>query len=206
MAKKGSGQADRTTALTTAAALLDAELRRYADLSAEALNVPLTSEKNVGRAEKTVLEAAECEKRVMEQVQALVQAVMSARELQEATSASLSQRAAVITQKRAELDVLLARFNKLGEAAKTLNEMVQKVAAYKPSPYPADGDDGPSQVREALGQIDIGMAACAEHAEELARDAVAGEMTDLGRQADGLRQQILHAKNRLSHLNKSLAN
>jgi len=205
MTKKGNGHDVHTTALTSAAAALDAELRRYAELASEVLHVPLTSEKSIDRAGRAVLEAVECEKRVMENVKALVHAVTAARELQERTSSSLGEQATTIAQRRTELDALLARFNALGEATKTLSEKARTVAAYKPSPYGAEAADGAGEVREALQQIDVGMAACAEHAEALAKDATARDLVDLGRQADGLRQQILSARNRLSHLNKSLA-
>jgi hypothetical protein len=50
------------------------------------------------------------------------------------------------------------------------------------------------------------MTTVAQHAAELAKEAAARELSDLGRQADGLRQQILAAKNRLAHLHKGLPN
>jgi hypothetical protein len=97
----------------------------------------------------------------------------------------------------------MTRFAMLGETAKVLNEGLQKLGGYKGNPY--DGNDA-SELREALGQIDVGMTTVAQHAAELAKEAAARELSDLGRQADGLRQQILAAKNRLAHLHKGLPN
>jgi hypothetical protein len=198
MSKKGPD-----SQLAAAAAALDAELHRYAELASEALQVPLTSEKGIDRSARALLDAAECEKRVMTCVQALVAAVGAARQMQEQTSSSLSARAEVIAKRRAELDVLLARFTKLGEAAKGLNDTVAKVAGYKGNPY-AEG--GAAEVGEALERLETGMAACAQHAEDLAKDAASQELPDLVRQADGLRQQILSAKNKLSLVTKRFTN
>jgi hypothetical protein len=196
MGKNGSAQAERSP-LTAAAASLEAELKRYADLASEAMHAPLTSEKNIDRAGRALLAAAECEKGLTDLVRTLVEAVGTARQTQEATSSSLAERGALIVARRAELDGLMTRFAMLGETAKALNEGLQKLGGYKGNPY--DGNDA-SELREALGQIDVGMTTVAEHAAELAKEAAARELSDLGRQADGLRQQILAAKNRLAHL------
>jgi hypothetical protein len=193
--QNGSAHAERSP-LATAAATLEAELGRYAALASEAMHVPLTSEKNLDRAGRALLAAAECEKGLTDLVRTLVEAVGAARQTQESTSISLAERGALIVERRAELEGLLARFAKLGETAKVLNEGLQKLAGYKGNPY--DANDA-SEVREALGQIDVGMTAV-----ELAKDATARELSDLGRQADGLRQQILSAKNRLAHLHRGL--
>jgi hypothetical protein len=139
-------------------------------------------------------------------VQALVQAVGAAREAQQQSAATLTERAKEIAARRAILDPLLARFGQLGEAAKTLNAALQKVAGYKPNPYASGTAAGPSEeereYQEALVAVDAGMLACATHAEKLAADANAQDFEDLGRQADGLRQQVLSAKNRLGLLQK----
>jgi hypothetical protein len=202
MAKNGSAQGERSP-LTAAAASLEAELKRYAELASEAMHAPLTSEKNIDRAGRALLAAAECEKGLTDLVRTLVEAVGTARQTQEATSSSLAERATLIVERRAELDGLMTRFAMLGETAKMLNEGLQKLGGYKGNPY--DGNDA-SELREALGQIDVGMTTVAEHAAALAKEAAARELSDLGRQADGLRQQILAAKNRLAHLHKGLPN
>jgi signal recognition particle GTPase len=200
MPKNGTAHAERSP-LATAASALEAELKRYAELASEAMHAPLTSEKNIDRAGRALLAAAECEKGLTDLVRTLVDAVSTARQTQEATSASLAERGALIVERRAELEGLLARFATLGETAKLLNDGLQKLGGYKGNPY--DGNDA-SELREALVQIDVGMTTVAEHAAELAKDAAARELADLGRQADGLRQQILSAKNRLAHLHKGL--
>jgi uncharacterized coiled-coil DUF342 family protein len=216
---KGNGQAGERSALTAAAAAVESEIHRYTDLAAAAVRIPLSSEKNVERASRAITEAVESEKRVLEHVQALMQAITGAREAQQSSAESLNTHAVAVAQKRTELDLLLARFNQLGEVAKTLNAAMQKVAGYKPASYHkgreghdgharVEGGEGPAQeaeeVAEAIQAMETGMTTCAEHAEELAGDAEKHGFEDLGRQADSLRQQILAVKNRLSLLKKGL--
>ncbi|HEY2513345.1 MAG TPA: hypothetical protein VGI39_20895 [Polyangiaceae bacterium] len=202
---KLNGHADRGSALTAAAGALEVELRRYEELAAAAIRMPLTSEKTIERAARAIGEAAEAEKRVLGQVKALVEAVGAAREAQETSTGALNAQVARVSERRAELEPLLARFAQLGDAARTLNEALLKVAAYKPNPY-AEGDgDGEKEAREALAAVEAGMVACAGHAGQLSTDALAREFEELGRQAEGLRQQILAAKNRLGLLQKAAA-
>jgi hypothetical protein len=61
-------------------------------------------------------------------------------------------------------------------------------------------------VRDALEAIANGLVTCADHAQELASDAKGGDFEDLARQADGLRQQILATKNKLSLVQKAFTN
>lgn len=199
---KGNGHSDQGSALTAAAAALETELHRYTELAQMAVRVPLTSEKNVDRAARAIVDAAESEKRVLGHVQSLVQAISAAREAQQASASAVSAHGQAVAEKRAALDALLARFEKLGEVAKTLNAAVQKIAGYKGNPY-AGGEEA-NEMQEAIAAMETGMATCAEHAQLLAADAHTGGFEELGRQAEGLRQQILSVKNRLSLLNPLL--
>jgi hypothetical protein len=196
---KANGLSEKGSGLTSAAAALDVELRRYVELTAAAVRVPLTSEKNLERAARALEEAAASDKRVLEHVQSLVQAVSVAREAQQSSAATLNARVTAIQERRAELEPLLAQLAKLGDAAKTMNAALQKVAGYKQNPY---GSEEAAEMRQALVDIEAGMLACAGHAQELATEAMKRDFEELGRQADSLRQAILAAKNRLSLLQK----
>ncbi len=200
---KGNGQSAKGSALTSAAAALEAELKRYGDLSANILKMPLTSEKTIDRASKAVSEAAESQQRTADHVKALVEAINEAREAQQASATMLNDRITVISQRRGELAALLARFGKLGEVGQALNTGLQKVAAYKPDPYGTSTEA--NDVRDALMAIANGLTTCAEHAQQLATEAQGLDFEDLARQADGLKQQILATKNRLSLVQKAFA-
>jgi DNA repair exonuclease SbcCD ATPase subunit len=200
---KGNGQGDRLSGLTSSAAGLDGELRRYVELAATAVRVPLTSEKNIERAARAIADAAESEKRVLAHVQALVGAITGAREAQQSSTEALNAHASAVTRRRAELDARLARFAQLGEVAKTMNAAIQKVAGYKANPYDANPTEA-DEMKNALTQVEEGMATVATHANELAAEATQASFEDLARQAESLRQQVLAAKNRLSLLQKTM--
>lgn len=198
---KGNGQTERVSALTSAAAGLETELRRYVELATAAVRVPLTSEKNLDRAARAIADAAESERRVLAEVSALGQAVAAAREAQQASTAALNAHVETVETRRTELGALLARFTALGELARTMNEAIQKLAgyqaAYKENPYGGGSDE---ELQKGLVEMAASMTTAANHAQELASDATARSFEDLARQAEGLRQQILAAKNRLSLL------
>jgi argininosuccinate lyase len=202
---KGNGHGERLSGLTGSAAGLDAELKRYVELATAAVRVPLTSEKNIDRAARAIAEAAEAEKRVLAQVQALVEAITVAREAQQASTDALNTHATSVAQRRAELDGLLARFAQLGEVAKTMNAAIQKVAGYKQNPYDASAAAAETEeMKKALSQVEEGMTTVATHAQQLGAEATERSFEDLARQAESLRQQVLAAKNRLSLLQKTL--
>ncbi len=197
MAKKN----DEGSPLVSAASALDAELRRYAELAEQIAQAPLGSEKAIDRVSRSVAEAVESDQRILMNVKALVEAINAAREAQQKSTDVLNERGGVIAQKRAELETLLVRFRGIGEVAKSLNEAMQKVATYKPDPYDAEAA---KVVTETLEKIEEGMGECARHAGDLTKEAHDKGFEDVGRQADGLRQQLLSTKNRIAILRRQL--
>jgi hypothetical protein len=189
------------TPLASAAAALDAEVRKYADLADQIARAPLTSEKAIERVTRAVADAVEGEKRVLEALRALVETINEARDRQARSTEILNERGAVIAQKRTELELILVRFRNIGTIAKGLSEAMQKVTTYKPDPYDPTGAE---LVRETLAKIESGITECAKHAEEVGVDAQKRDFEDVARQADGLRQQLLATKNRLALLQKQM--
>jgi hypothetical protein len=200
---KTNGHSERLSGLTGSAANLDAELKRYVELASAAVKVPLTSEKNIDRAARAIADAAESEKRVLSHVQALVGAITAARESQEASTKALNAHADAVSERRVELEALLARFAKLGEVARTMNAVVQRVSGYKANPYGGESAEV-TEMRTALAEVETGMTTVAGHAQELAAEAGRASFEELARQAESLRQQVLAAKNRQSLLQKAL--
>jgi hypothetical protein len=198
---KANGHGEALSALTTSAAALDAELRRYVELSSAAVRMPLTSEKSLDRAARAVSDAAESGQRVLGHVQSLVQAITVARQAQESSGEALDAQVRAVAERRSELEILLARFAQLGEVAKTLNLTMQKIAEYDTK---AQSPSEAAEMREAFTAMETGMATVAAHAQELATEATAKSFEELARQADSLRQQVLAAKNRLGLLQKSM--
>jgi hypothetical protein len=186
--------------LSAAAIALDAELKRYFELATTAMKIPLNSEKNLDKAARGMSDAAESQDRVADRVRALVEAITTARESQQATAMALAERAQEMAGRAADLGDLLKRFASLGEEAKELNAMMQQAAAYKKDPYGADGEAG-----ARIAAISARMEEVAAHAQALSENAMQKDMTDLARQADAIRQQVHAAKNKLTLLQRSLS-
>ena len=187
--------------LSAAAVALDAELKRYFELSETARKVPLNSEKNLERAARAMTDAASSQDRISAHVAALVQAIGVAREAQQTSAEALAERAREMAGRATELGELLALFASLGDEAKQLNAMMQEAAGYKKDPYASDD----AEVRGRLEAISARMDEVAARAQDLATTADAKELPDIARQADSLRQQIQSARNKLNLLQRSMA-
>lgn len=127
----------------------------------------------------------------------------TAREAQQASTEALNAQVDAVAARRGELDLLLARFAKLGEVAKAMNLAMQKIAGYKADPYGPGGSEA-DEMGKALAEMEAQMGTVATHAQELATEATEKTFEDLARQAESLRQQVLAAKNRLSLLQKAI--
>jgi chromosome segregation ATPase len=188
---------ERRSDLAAAALALDEELERVEALAAAAARVPLTSERNLERAARTVNEAAQAQQRVGERIQTLVAALNTARERNEATVAALSARGAEVQQRHDELGALLQRFEALGQEAREISGAAQEISASAAAQ--------PDETVARLHQIEARMGGVVDGARALAEAADAAGLDDLARQADGLRQQVLAARNKVGLLGRKLA-
>ncbi|HEX9574556.1 MAG TPA: hypothetical protein VF994_10695 [Myxococcales bacterium] len=169
--------AEEKVGLGAAAAALEAELRRFEQVTDLAARLDLKSRKNLERAARAAQEAAEAQARVAERVVALVEQIAHARQRQEAQAAQLEERARQIQFRRELLDALLARFARLGDEAAEVNALLKQGGRV-------------DQAEERLGHV-------AASAEELLRDAERDGFEDAVRQAESVRQQSLSARNKL---------
>jgi len=167
--------------LSEAALALDRELRRFEDLADQAERLKLTTERSVERATEALTRAAESQDRIQAHVQQLVAAVGSARQKQEADAAALMARAQQIAARRKEFADVLQRMAALGQMAKEVQDALKA------------GPDGIDELQSRMQKI-------ADEAADIALTARQKEMEDVARQADGLRQQILAARNKVALL------
>src|SRR2546423_7499542 len=172
--------ADGKVGLGAAAAALEAELRRFEQLSELATRVELKSQKNLERASRAAQDAAEAQERVNERVRALVEAIAQARARQEEQARLLVERAGQIDERRQALEALLARFAHLGNEAAEGNALLK------------EGGDV-AEAEQRLGTV-------AGAAEEVLHEAERVGFEDAVRQADSIRQQSLAARNKLKLL------
>lgn len=189
------------TALSAAAAALDHELKKFEELVLAANKVPLTTEKNLGRAARAMSDAAEGHDRVAQAVRVLVTAITSARERQQVHADTIQARAEEIKERTQQYEELLRRFGGLGEEAAKLNASVQQVALQRSeAKTPADNEAVVAQ----LAEIHRSMGELADKAGALQQASNDVEIEDVARQAESLRAQLLAARNKLSLLQQSL--
>ncbi|WP_242340516.1 hypothetical protein [Anaeromyxobacter sp. SG66] len=179
--------------LVAAATALEAELERIASVAREAQRLPLDSQRNVERTAEKLAELGAVDAKLGPLVQELMSAVSALVQGQHDQAVALAARAEEVRARREVLRELLGRYAGLGRDAQELNAMVQAFASgAQPG---AGGAEPPSfdAVRETMTRL-IGDA------EAVARASVEQGFEDLSRQADGLRQQLLSARNKLNLL------
>jgi hypothetical protein len=98
---------------------------------------------------------------------------------------------------------LLERYGALGQSAAELNQRMQEFAAQR-NKSQGTGE----QNTELIGILDAlneRMGQVADEAQAVTGLAEEQDFTDIGRQADSLRQQLLSARNKLNLLRQGLA-
>ncbi|WP_242346198.1 hypothetical protein [Anaeromyxobacter terrae] len=179
--------------LVAAATALEEELERIASVAREAQRLPLDSQRNVERTAEKLADLGAVDAKLGPLVQQLMGAVSALVQGQHDQAVALAARAEEVRARREVLRELLGRYAGLGRDAQELNAMVQAFASgAQPG---AGGTEPPSfdAVRETMTRL-IGDA------EAVARASVEQGFEDLSRQADGLRQQLLSARNKLNLL------
>lgn len=188
--------------LVAAAEALDAQLSRFESLAEQFRKAPLNSEKHLERASKLLKDVAEQDQHLNAAVSALVAAVTKTRDRQQTQAESVNARAQELQQRAEAFKVLLERYGALGQSAAELNQRMQEFAAQRAKAQT------PEQNAEVLGILDSlneRMGQVADEASAVTKLGEEQDFTDIGRQADSLRQQLLSARNKLQLLRKGLA-
>jgi hypothetical protein len=203
MTKHESEAAGGTSALSEAAAALEAELRRFEQLAALARKIDLNSEHNLEKAARATAEAAESQQRVAEHVRKLVGAIAAARDRQQATAESIQLRAGELQARRAEFDEVLQEFSMLGQEAAAINQLVTQVSLPR-----AAGQAEPNALGDVvarLQEIQARMGLVVERAQSLSRTATERDMVDIAQQAESLQRQVHSSRNKLNLLLEKLS-
>lgn len=190
------------SALAGAAENLEDELRRFERLAEQIDGTELTSGRNLERVAKQLQEVADLDDRLTDKVKTLVAAVTEARDRQQRSAQRIHERALFLQERTSIFQELLKRYEEIGKEAGALNESLQDFArrreAQKSGSPNADLVGRLQELQEQMGRV-------AGSAEELTRAAEEKEFTDLARQADSIRQQLLAAKNKMGLLHKGLS-
>lgn len=188
--------------LVAAAEALESQLTRFESLADQLHKSPLNSEKSLERASKLLRDVAEQDQVLNASVSALVAAVTAARDRQQTQAEAVNARALELQQRAETFKSLLERYGELGKSAAELNQRMQEFAAKRAQAQT------PEQNAELIGTLDAlneRMVQVAEEAQSVTKLAEEQDFTDVGRQADSLRQQLLSARNKLGLLRKGLA-
>ncbi|NNB99206.1 hypothetical protein HI113_35480 [Corallococcus exiguus] len=189
--------------LVSAAQSLDAELLRFEALSEQLKEAPLTSEKHLERASKTLKDLADLDDALRMRVGALVQAITGVRNRQQAQADAVNVRAQELQQRTEVFKELLTRYGALGQSAADLNGRMQEFAALRQQATRTAEED--ARLTEVFTALQARMAEVADDAATLTSAAEEAKFTDIGRQAESLRQQLLSARNKLGLLHQSLS-
>lgn len=173
--------------LIAAATALDAELVRFEEATNGFRKVTLNSQKNLERATKLLTDLAGSEAGLGEKVQALVGAIGTVRDRQMAQVELVREKANEINARTAVFQGLLDEFKQLGTDASGVNDKLQVATSGNP-----------------LVDLHGEMGSLAAKAQTLAELAKEKDFEDLSRQADGLRQQILSARSKLTQMQPDL--
>jgi uncharacterized coiled-coil DUF342 family protein len=185
--------------LVLAAAALDEELRRYDSLAEEAKKSHINSGKTLERTVRVVQESTGRNETVQAKLRDLVKEIEDAR-MRQVESLNTLLEAAQRAQARSEqYEGLLKRFAALGESARHVNALAIEANAQRQSGAPE------VTILQGLDEVQTQMAAVVAEAEALVALATDQDWTDLERQADAVRQQILAAKNKLVAARRAVA-
>ena len=190
--------------LVSAAQALDSELLRFEALAAQLQEAPLTSEKHLERASRTLKDLADLDDALRLRVGALVQAITGVRTRQQTQADAVNARAQELQRRTEVFKDLLTRYGALGQSAADLNGRMQQFAALRQQATRTPEED--VQLTEVFTSLQERMAGVADEAATLVGAADAEQFSDIARQADSLRQQLLSARNKLALLHQSLSN
>jgi hypothetical protein len=187
--------------LVAAAEAFDETLQRFAALANGLRKGSLDSQRNLERAAEALKEVATCEEELQAHAQALMAALGSARDAQQAQAETVRVRALEIQARSEDLARLMRGFEAIGKDASALNASAQQLAARKRTPDEMVKD---GQLLAGLDELQERMTAVLTAGETLADEARAADFDDLAAKVDSLRQQILAARNKINLLKEAL--
>ena len=186
--------------LIASAEALDEELHKFEQISERIRAAEMDSQKNLERLANSLKEIADADERLGGRVRELVGAIATAREKQQKQAEMVSQKAQELQARTQVFQELIQKYADLGTAAANLNTQVQEAFAARQTGTP----EGDAVAAARLSEINDGTGNLAAEAEKVFTAADQAGFSDIARQADSLRQQLLSARNKLSLLSKKV--
>jgi exonuclease VII small subunit len=170
------------TALADAAAGFDEELAAYARLGELFLNTPLSSVKQLERANATLAEIAACEERLQAAGQRMVQALSAARAEQEQLATSVVAHVPVVQSRNQKLNDLMSELTAVAGEVDALNSAL--------AGHRENGDATRPPTLESARDVSTTVFALSDRAEQLADSARTADFEELATQAHALHQRL----------------
>jgi DNA repair exonuclease SbcCD ATPase subunit len=181
---------DPGSPLIEAVQAFEEELSTYGQLSEAFQRAPLTSTKQLERANETLGLIAASEQRLSACGQRLAEAVGGVRDRQEKLARATLERVPAVKQRMEQLRGLLSQFETLGKEAVALNETAAALGKRG-----TEVENQTERARELTAQMHT-LSQRAHELTGLARDA---DFEELANRAHALHQQLLSGYNKLKH-------
>jgi hypothetical protein len=153
----------------------------------------------MARATRALSDSATYHERIEERLRALVAAIDAVRSRQQESVEALVTVAHTVEQRARSRDALRQRFAELGATATQTNTLTLEFATRR-------GEGAASlELLELLTSLDARMGAVVAEAQAIAEGASSEGWPEIARQADGIRQQMVAAKNKVVLAQRSLA-
>jgi uncharacterized coiled-coil DUF342 family protein len=176
---------DTDTALATAAAGFDEELAAYTRLGELFVHTPLSSVKQLERANHTLSEIAACEGRLQAAGQRMVQALAAARSHQEQLANQVVAHVPLVQARNKQLNDLMSELTAVAGEVGGLNSAITGRRENGDASHAA----APATLEDARG-VSTTVFALSERAERLSVTARDAEFEELATQAHALHQRL----------------
>jgi hypothetical protein len=174
--------AKHETALAEAAATFDDELATYARLGDLFLKTPLSSVRQLERANATLADIAACEERLQAAGQRMVQALSAARAEQEQLARDVVAHVPQVQVRNKQLNDLMAE---LGAVAGEVGQLNTQLSAHRDN-----GDASRPRTADDARGVSTTVFALSDRAEQLAGAARDAEFEEIATQAHALHQRL----------------
>jgi hypothetical protein len=175
--------------LVVAVRQLDADLKRFEQLSSELLRSQVNSEKSLQRARLALETCSAHEAKLAESLRGFAEAMQGVQTLQHACMDATAQAAKQISERYKERAKLQERLAALGESARAVSAPVTEL--------PASDGSASSQMLGPLGEVEQRLDAVIAEASELCELSRQGDWADLERDTQSLREQLQALRNRV---------
>ena len=166
--------------LVQAATQFDEELAIYARLGELFLKTPLTTLKQLERANQTLGEIADCEQRLSDAGKRLIEALTGARQQQEQLSQNVVDHAPTVQGRNAKLRELMQAMSALAADVQSINTQL----------LAKNGDQAQDATQPDPGDVSSKVLALSERADQLANTCREADFAELAEQAHSLHQRL----------------